>query len=85
MVLQRPVNVTNSMNYDISDSVRSRRGSDSKICGSPDLAVFLIDHLSDGDSVYSGETVFQISGNPMKTSLICTGTLVQTWWNIWQS
>ena len=62
-VLQRPVNVTNSRNYDISDNIRSRRRSDSKIFGSPDLSVFLKHHLSD-DSVYSGETMFQILGIP---------------------
>jgi len=28
----------------------------------PDLSVLLIDHLSDGDSVYSGETSFRFFG-----------------------
>jgi len=38
---------------------------------SPDLSIFLIDLLSDGDSVYSRENLFEILGTPEKTCLIC--------------
>jgi len=33
----------------------------------PDLSVFLIDLLSDGDSVFSREFLFEIVGIPVKT------------------
>jgi len=49
-----------------------------KIFGSPDLSVFRIDLLSDGDSVYSRVNSFEISGTPVKTYLICTGIPVRT-------
>jgi len=38
-----------------------------KIFGSQDRSVCPIDLLSDGDSVYSTETVFRILGTPVKT------------------
>ena len=56
-----------------------------KIFGSPDLSVFLIDPLSDGDSIYSRENWFGILGTPVKTYLICMGTPVKTCWKFWQS
>jgi len=56
-----------------------------KIFGSADSSVFLIDLLSDGDFVHSGENLFEILGTPMKTCLICMGTPVKTCWNFWQS
>ena len=34
--------------------------------------------MSDGDSVYSRETSFEMLGTPEKTCLICTGTPVKT-------
>ena len=49
-----------------------------KIFGSPDLSVFRIDLLSDGDSVYSRVNSFEISGTPVQTYLICTGIPVRT-------
>ena len=49
-----------------------------RIFGSPDLSVFLRDLVSAGDSVYSCETAFEISGTPVKTRVICTGTWVKT-------
>jgi len=56
-----------------------------QLFGSPDLSVFLIDLLSDGDSVDSNETSFEILGTPVKTCLICTGTPVKTWSIFWES
>ena len=56
-----------------------------KIFGSPDLSVFLINLLSDRDSVYSRENVLEILRIPVKTCLICTGTNVKTCWKLWQS
>jgi len=55
------------------------------IFGSPDLSIFLIDPLSDGDSIYSRENWFGILGTPVKTYLICMGTPVKTCWKFWQS
>jgi len=49
-----------------------------KIFGSQDLSIFLINFLSDGDSVYSRESSLEISGTPVKTCLICTGTPAKT-------
>ena len=65
----------------------SAHGGDqtSRIFGSPDLSVFLIDLLSAGDSVYACETAFEISGTPVKTCVICTGTWVKTCKKFWQS
>ena len=40
-----------------------------KIFASPDLSVFLINVLSDGDSVYSRENLFEILGTPVKPCL----------------
>jgi len=56
-----------------------------KIFGSPDYPVFLDSLLSDGDSVYSSQTLFEILGTPEETCLICTGTPVKTCWKFWQS
>ena len=56
-----------------------------QIFGSPDLTVFLLDLLSDGDSVYTRENVYENCGIPVKTCLICTGTPVKTCWKIWES
>ena len=47
--------------------------------------VFLIDLLSDGDSVCSRENSFEILGTPVKTCLMCMRTPVKTCWKIWQS
>jgi len=38
-----------------------------KIFGSPDYPIFLDSPSSDGDSVYSTETLFEISGTPNNT------------------
>ena len=46
----------------------------------PHLPVFLIDLLSDGDSVYSRENSFEVVGIPVKTCLICMGTPGKTCW-----
>jgi len=56
-----------------------------KIFGSADSSVFLIDLLSDGDFVYSGENLLEILGTPVKSCLICKGNAVKTCWNFWQS
>jgi len=56
-----------------------------QISGSQDLSVFLIDLLSDRDSVYSRENSFETSGTPVKTCLICTGTPVKNCWIFCQS
>jgi len=56
-----------------------------EIFGSPDYPDFLDSLLSDGDSVYSSETFFEILGTPEKTYLICMGTPVKSCWKIWQS
>jgi len=44
-----------------------------KIFGSPDLPDCQVDLLSDWNSIYSRETLFQFLGIPEKTCLICTG------------
>jgi hypothetical protein len=41
--------------------------------------------LSDGDSVYSRENLFEILGTPETTGLIRKGTPVKTCWKFWQS
>jgi len=64
--------------------LHSRRRSDLKFLGQ-DLSVFLIDLLSDGDSVYSRENSFEIWGTPVKTCLIWMGTPVKTCWVFCQS
>jgi len=51
-----------------------------QIFGSPDLSVFLIDLLSDRDSVYSSENLLKILGSPMKACMICTGPPGKTCW-----
>jgi len=56
-----------------------------QIFGSPDWPGFPPALLSNGDSVYSLETLFEILGTPEKTCLICTETPVQTKWKFWQS
>ena len=48
-----------------------------EIFGSQDLLVCTIDLLNDGDSVYSIEKVFGMLGTPVKTCLMCMGTLVK--------
>jgi len=48
-----------------------------KIFGSPDLPDFVVDLLSDRDSVYSLENLFDVLGTPEHKFLICTGTLVK--------
>jgi len=67
------------MIYPLTEEIRLQ------MFGSPDLSVFLIDFLSDGDSVFPRENLFEIVGIPMKTWLICTGTTVKTCWKFWQS
>jgi len=49
--------------------------------GSPDPSVFLIDLLSDGDSVYSSENSFESLGTPVETSLTCMGPVKMCWSN----
>ena len=53
--------------------------------GSPDHPVFLDSLLSDGDSVYSIETLHEILRTPEKTRFKCTGTPMKTCWKFWQS
>jgi len=53
--------------------------------GSPKLPDFQVDLLSDGDSVYSRENLFEILGTPVKMCLICMGTPVKTCRKFWQS
>ena len=57
---------------------RSRRRSDFKVFGSPDWPLFPATLLSDGDSVYSRENLFEILGTPEKTCLKVTGSPVKT-------
>ena len=56
-----------------------------EIFGFPDLSIFLIDHFSDGDSVYSSEEFVEFLGNLVKSCLICTGTPVKICCKFWQS
>jgi len=56
-----------------------------KIFGYQDLTIFSLDLLSDGDSVYTRENLYENLGTPVKTCLICTGTPVKTCWKFWQS
>jgi len=56
-----------------------------KIFGSPDLPDFGVDILSDRDSVYSPENLFDILGTPEHMFLICTGTLMKICWKFWLS
>ena len=44
----------------------------------PDRSLFLIDLLSDGDSVYSRDNSLKILGSPVKMCSMCTGTTVQS-------
>ena len=71
----------------ITDIIRihSWRRSDFKIFGTRDLSVSEIDLLSEGDSIYSRENLFEFLRTPEKTCLICTGTPVKTCWKFWQS
>ena len=55
------------------------------IFASPDLSVFLIDLLSDSDSVHSRENSFEILRTPVKTCLIFSGAPVKTCWTFGQS
>ena len=57
---------------------RSWMRSDFKIFGSADLSNFWLDHLSDGDTVYSSENLIDILRTPAKKCLICTGTPVKS-------
>jgi len=68
-----------------SKATHSRRRSDLKYSGSTDHPVFLDSLLSNGDSSYSCETLFQILGTPEKMCLICTGTPLKTCWKFGQS
>jgi len=56
-----------------------------KMIRSPDYLVFLDPFLSDGDSVHSTETLFEILGTPENMYVICTGTPVKISWIFWQS
>jgi len=56
-----------------------------KLFGSPDLSVFLKNLLSDGNSVYSRENLYEIVGSPVKTCLMRTGTPVIFFLKFWQS
>ena len=53
-----------------------------EIFGFPDLSVFLR-LLSDEDSVYTLENLYEKLGTPVKTCLICKGTPVKTCRNFW--
>jgi len=64
---------------------RSRKRSDLKYLDFQIWLVFPATLLSDGDSIYSDGTLFEIFGFPEKTCLICTGTPVKTCWKFWQS
>ena len=57
----------------------------SDLFGSRDLTIFLLDLLSDGDSMYKREELYANLGTPVETCLICTGTPVKTCWKFWQS
>jgi len=58
----------------------SWRRSDLKYLHLQIWTVFPSTLLSDGDSVYSRETLWEILETPKKTCLICTGTPVKTCW-----
>jgi len=48
-----------------------------EIFESRDLSVFPMDLLSDGDSVYSRENLYENLGTPVKTCLICREKLLE--------
>jgi len=56
-----------------------------KMFGFTDVPDCRVDLLSDGDSVYSRETLFEKFGDSRENMFICTGTLVRTCWKFWQS
>ena len=56
-----------------------------QIFGSRDLTMFLLDLLSDGDSIYTTEKSCEPLGIPVKKFLMCVGTPVKTCWKFWQS
>jgi len=56
-----------------------------EIFGFSDLLDFRVDPLSHGDSVSSCETLLEILETPEKMRLICTGILVKTCRQFWQS
>jgi len=56
-----------------------------QIFGSRELSVFLMHHLSDGDSVYTRENVYENLGTRVKTCLMSMGTPVKTSWKFLQS
>jgi len=53
-----------------------------KIFGSLYLLDFRVDLVSDRDSIYSRENLFEIMGTPVKTCLRYTGTPVKTCWKL---
>ena len=53
--------------------------------GFPDLPDFWLDLLSDRDSVYSIEPLFENLTTSEETCSICAGTAVKTCWKFWQS
>jgi len=59
--MREPHGWTESLHTPLTEEIRLQ------IFGSPDLSVFLIDRLSDRDSVYSSENLFGMLGTPMKT------------------
>ena len=56
-----------------------------KMFGFTDVPDCRVDLLSDGDSVYSRETLFEKFGDSRENMFICTGTLVRTCWKFRQS
>ena len=56
-----------------------------ELFGSPDLPDFQVNVLSDGDSVYSPENLFEIVATPATMCLICKRTPLKTCWKFWQS
>jgi len=50
--------------------------------GSRDLTIWSLALSSDGDSVSTPENLYENSGTPVETCLICTGTPVKTCWKL---
>jgi len=73
------IEVTQRNPYPLTEEIRL------KIFGSPDLSVFLKDLLSDGDSLYPRDNLFEVLGTPVETCLICMGTLMNVFCKFWQS
>jgi len=63
-------------------TLHSRRRSDLRYMDLQICPVFPDNLLSDGDPVYSRETLLIILGTPEKTCLICTGDSRENMWEI---